>query len=105
MLGSRQDSIAAFQRVIEMYPETEEAVEATKELTVIRQMKPRKWRTALLLSIFLGFYGADRFYLGDILKGILKFFTMGGFFVWWLIDIIRIATNTLRDVNGMRLEK
>lgn len=105
MQGYRIDAIAAFQRVIDVYPESEEAVEATKELVDFRQIKPKKWRTALLLSIFIGFYGIDRFYLGYILKGILKFFTCGGFFVWWLIDIVRIATNTLRDANGMRLEK
>lgn len=80
--GYRNEAMAEFQRVIELDPTSEEAVEARKALLELRQMKPKKWSTALLLSIFLGFYGADRFYLGYILHGILKFFTFGGFGVW-----------------------
>ncbi|RLI83923.1 TM2 domain-containing protein [Archaeoglobales archaeon] len=68
-------------------------------------MKPKKWRTALILSIFLGLFGIDRFYLGYSLKGILKLFTAGGFYIWWIIDIIQIARNSLRDANGMKLER
>lgn len=47
--------------------------------------------TTLLLSIFLGGFGVDRFYLGDIGLGIAKvvvlFFTCGLAFPWPLIDI------------------
>lgn len=103
--GYRQEAIATFQRVVDVYPDSEEAVEATKELTILRQIEPKKWKTALLLSIFFGWLGVDRFYLGDIPKGLLKFITGGGLYVWWLIDIIRIARNSIRDANGMRLEK
>ena len=45
----------------------------------------------LLLSIFLGGFGVDRFYLGDIGLGIAKlavvFVTFGLAFVWPLVDI------------------
>jgi len=103
MGGYREAAANAFQRVVNTYPESDDAVEARKALMELQQMKPKKWRTALLLSILIP--GVDRFYLGYILKGCLKCGTAGGFGVWWVYDILRIATNTLRDANGMRLVK
>lgn len=58
------------------------------------------WLTALLLSIFLGGLGVDRFYLGYIGLGILKLVTFGGCGIWSLIDIILIATNKMKDSHG-----
>ena len=54
--------------------------------------KDKKWIVALLLSIFLGGLGVDRFYMGYIWQGILKLITAGGFGVWWLIDLVLIST-------------
>lgn len=55
---------------------------------------------ALILSIFLGELGIDRFYLGYIGTGILKVITCGGFGIWWLIDLIMIATGKLKPKDG-----
>jgi TM2 domain-containing membrane protein YozV len=63
----------------------------------------RELIVALLLSIFLGQLGVDRFYLGFIGLGLLKLFTFGGCGVWWLIDIILIATRKVNDVDGRPL--
>jgi TM2 domain-containing membrane protein YozV len=65
----------------------------------------RQWLVALLLSIFLGYWGVDRFYMGLVGTGLLKLFTFGGCGVWWFIDVILIATNGLRDADGQTLQK
>ena len=51
--------------------------------------------TALLLSVFLGMFGADRFYLGYPALGLLKFSTLGFFFLGHLLDVILIATQVV----------
>ena len=61
--------------------------------------KDKKWIAALLLSILVGSLGIDRFYMGHVGLGILKLITMGGFGVWWLIDLILIATK--HDFKGV----
>jgi TM2 domain-containing membrane protein YozV len=59
-----------------------------------------RWLTLLLLSIFLGEFGVDRFYVGKIGTGILKLVTLGGLGIWWLIDLITIATSKFTDAEG-----
>ena len=49
-----------------------------------------KW-IALLLCVFLGWMGAHKYYEGKIGMGILYTFTLGLFFVGWIVDIIILA--------------
>ena len=58
------------------------------------------WVTLLLLSIFLGGLGVDRFYVGKIGTGILKLITGGGFGIWYLIDLIIIICGKFTDSKG-----
>lgn len=54
--------------------------------------------TYLLVSIFLGELGVDRFMLGDIGMGILKLLTGGLCGIMWLIDIFTIM-NKVKEQN------
>ncbi len=56
--------------------------------------------TAILLAIFTGGFGVDRFYLGYAGLGVVKLLTAGGFGIWSLIDLIRICTGSLRPADG-----
>ncbi len=54
--------------------------------------KELNWIVTLLLSICFGALGVDRFMMGHIGLGLLKLCTAGGLGVWWLVDVILIAT-------------
>nr|XP_029726230.1 TM2 domain-containing protein CG10795 isoform X1 [Aedes albopictus] len=77
----------------------------TKNSSFTREM-PCKWTngyhfdTALLLSVFLGMFGADRFYLGYPAIGLLKFCTLGFMFLGQLVDVILIATQVVGPADG-----
>jgi TM2 domain-containing membrane protein YozV len=54
---------------------------------------------ALILSLTFGYFGVDRFYLGNIILGILKLITFGGFFIWAIVDWFLI-TDASRKANA-----
>jgi TM2 domain-containing membrane protein YozV len=65
----------------------------------------KSWMVALLLAIFGGSLGLDRFYLGYIGLGVAKLLTCGGCGIWSLIDLIMIAMDKIPDANGQPLAK
>ncbi|MDY5813950.1 MAG: TM2 domain-containing protein [Bacteroides sp.] len=60
--------------------------------------------TALLISVFAGSLGIDRFYIGDTGLGIGKLLTCGGFGIWALVDLFLIMGAT-REKNLQRLQQ
>lgn len=52
--------------------------------------RPKYTTLALVLGIFLGLFGAHRFYLGKTLTAALMFLTLGGGLIWWLVDLFFI---------------
>lgn len=69
------------------------------------QYSSRDQGTAYILSAFLGYLGADRFYLGQTGLGLLKLFTCGGFFIWAVVDLILIGIGSMRDADGLPLQR
>ncbi len=59
-----------------------------------------KWEFSLVMSLLFGWTGVDRFMMGQVGWGLLKLVTCGGVMVWWLVDMILVATrHKFRDVE------
>jgi TM2 domain-containing membrane protein YozV len=53
-----------------------------------------EWRrqlTVLIISFLAGWLGVDRFYKGQVGWGVVKLITMGGFWVWYIVDLVIAA--------------
>jgi TM2 domain-containing membrane protein YozV len=59
--------------------------------------------TVLVLAVLLGNLGVDRFYLGDSGMGALKLLTLGGCFIWWLVDLFTASTRA-DDYNRQKAQ-
>jgi TM2 domain-containing membrane protein YozV len=72
----------------------------------IQELNSEKdWLVTLLLAIFLGPLGIDRFYAGRIVLGIVKLLTFGFFLIWWAVDIVFVITEIYKDGNGINITK
>lgn len=65
---------------------------STSRSTVYVNVREVNWVVCLVMSILFGWLGVDRFIMGKVGTGLLKLITLGGLGVWWLVDIILIAT-------------
>lgn len=65
--------------------------------------KQRHFLAAFFLSFMFGVFGIDRFYLGKVGTGILKFLTFGGFGIWAIVDLSLIMSGAMRDKQGNEL--
>jgi len=63
----------------------------------------KRLSTTVFLSMFLGVFGADRFYLGYIGMGVGKIITVGGFGIWALVDMCLEIAQAVPDSNGCYL--
>jgi TM2 domain-containing membrane protein YozV len=54
--------------------------------------------TAYALWLLLGIFGGHWFYLGRPGRGVLYFFTLGGFLIGWIVDLFTLP-NHVRRIN------
>ena len=61
--------------------------------------------TILIISLFLGGLGIDRFVLGQTVLGLIKLFTLAGCGLWWFIDLFLImgATKNINAESAYRI--
>ncbi len=69
------------------------------------QESPKSRLYALILCFFFGWAGAHRFYVNKIVTGFIMMFTMGGFGMWWFIDLIMISIGAFKDKDNLPLKK
>jgi len=69
------------------------------------EVSERKRVIALILCLIGGPFGFHRFYVGKNGTAVLMIFTLGGVWIWALIDLIMILTGNFTDKDGKKLEK
>jgi len=83
----------------ECLPDIRKRLETCDPDTALAMMTRMKDPTlSIIFSVLLGFFGVDRFYIGDNGMGIGKLLTCGGCYVWFIIDSFLIMDAT-REKN------
>ena len=62
-----------------------------------KTISDKKRITALILCMFFGWFGFHRFYVNKFATGVLMMFTMGGFGMWILVDLILLLSERFKD--------
>jgi TM2 domain-containing membrane protein YozV len=71
------------------------------KLPIIQSQNFKNPTTLLIISLFLGNIGVDRFMLGDTGLGIAKLLTCGGLGIWTLIDWFTVMGRT-KEANYIK---
>ena len=67
-------------------------------------VSPKGFVPLLLLCIFLGSFGAHRFYVGKPVTAVLMLLTLGGLGIWAIIDLVYIAVGRFEDKDGLQIK-
>ncbi len=67
------------------------------------EISERSRGVALALGFFGGFFGLHRFYVGKPQTGVAMIVTFGGFGIWWLYDMVLLASGEFRDADDLPL--
>jgi TM2 domain-containing membrane protein YozV len=67
-------------------------------------ISPKSRLAVTLLSVLppliLPIHGIHRFYLGKIWTGILMLITLGGLWIWTIIDFVYAVSGSMKDKEG-----
>jgi TM2 domain-containing membrane protein YozV len=112
--GDNDVAVASDQKTLDDAEDSVEG-EAEAEVTTERdqvvesaisteQVSGKSFRTVWLISVFGGWLGIDRFYLGHVGTGVLKLLGGGWYGIWWAVDMIRLLRGRQADKNGVLVE-
>jgi hypothetical protein len=79
--------------------------ESGERLPARAGVSDRSRGVALTLAVFGGVFGLHRFYTGRMHSGIWMAVTLGGMGIWYLYDLIVVATGEFRDADGLRVAR
>ena len=74
--------------------------EEKKAQHIPEEVSNKKRSVALVLCIIFGWIGLHRFYVEKIWTGLTMMFTLGGFGLWYFIDLVWIIAGTFEDKEG-----
>lgn len=72
------------------------------QIQSLMYLQPKEPTTYLLISIFIGTMGIDRFLIGDIGMGVLKLLTGGLCGILWIYDMVTIQ-DKVKEMNFQEL--
>ena len=67
---------------------------------MVDETSPKSRLAVALFALFLGYFGAHRFYLGKIGTAFLMLFTFRGLGIWALVDLILAVAGIMKDKDG-----
>ncbi len=76
---------------------------SSKNYVTVASSKDKKTATIYCALGLLGIGGIHHFYVGNIVKGLLYFFTYGFFGIGTIIDLIKLSNGTFKDSSGAPL--
>ncbi|XCH78289.1 MAG: DUF4236 domain-containing protein [Candidatus Dehalobacter alkaniphilus] len=70
-----------------------------------RQTSQKSKGVALILCLFLGFFGAHRFYVGKTGTAVIWLLTGGVFGIGWIVDIFTVLLSNFYDSHGLAVRR
>jgi TM2 domain-containing membrane protein YozV len=100
-----KDRIAVLQNKLPAVPPSISGQRVSLNLISDPSASTKSWGSTVFLAFTLGLFGGHRYYTGKTGTAIIQTLTLGGFFIWWIIDLIAILSGNFKDSKGNPLNR